>query len=354
MKTQIVTVGFGIAGANLAFTLYKRGVDFIVIDQHREVTSSKVAAGLYNPVTGRRAVKTWMADELFALVRTFYKEVEQELDIEILNHRPGYRLYKEKADVAKMTRKFATAPYQAYINSDFCGDAFSESIEDTLGGVEILQSGNLSIGPYLAAFKKRLLQEGKFIDAPFEYGQLTFSAEQAHYQDISADTIIFAEGYRAEYNPFFSWLPFAPTKGEMLKIRGTLPETHIINRGFFILPQGNNEFLVGSSYERVVDETTTEKGRDIVSEKLQGLLKVPYEIIGHYAAVRPTVQDRKPFLGEHPENKRVLIFNGMGTKGVSLSPYFARELVGSLLEGSEISSEVDIKRYHQLCGTARY
>jgi len=347
MQTQIIIVGFGIAGANLAFTLYKRGIDFIVIDEHREVTSSKVAAGLYNPITGRRAVKTWLADELFPFAQTFYQSIEEELNITLLNDRNGYRLYKEDKDQAKMLRKSQEPQFKGYLNTDFEGLNFKENIQD-MGGVEILQSGNLSISPYLDAFKQKLTNEGTFRDELFEYDQLSSSSEQVQYKDISAEKVIFAEGFRAMDNPFFSWLPFAVTKGEMLKIKSTLPQTHIINKGFFILPIGNSEFLVGSSYERVVDESITEKGRKTVSDKLDALLKVPYKIIGQYAAVRPTVLDRKPFLGVHPENKNVFIFNGMGTKGVTLSPYFAEQFVNHLFSSVELNSEVNIERYHSL------
>ena len=61
------------------------------------------------------------------------------------------------------------------------------------------------------------------------------------------------------YNPYFNWLPFAVTKGETITIESNIPESHIINKGFFILPtQKKQEFIVGSSYERVINEDISE------------------------------------------------------------------------------------------------
>jgi glycine/D-amino acid oxidase-like deaminating enzyme len=54
----------GISGTMLSWFLHKAGKSFIVIDEGNSNTASKVAAGIINPVTGRRFVYTWMIDEL--------------------------------------------------------------------------------------------------------------------------------------------------------------------------------------------------------------------------------------------------------------------------------------------------
>jgi nucleoside-diphosphate-sugar epimerase len=59
-------VGQGIAGTNLTFTLLERGNSVTIADNPQEFSSSKVAAGLFNPITGRKMSKTWLADSLFA------------------------------------------------------------------------------------------------------------------------------------------------------------------------------------------------------------------------------------------------------------------------------------------------
>ena len=55
--------------------------------------------------------------------------------------------------------------------------------------------------------------------------------------------------------------------------------------------------------------------------------------------------DRRPVIGCHPEEDRVAIFNGLGTKGVSLAPYFSDLFAQHLVENRQLCSEVDVRRF---------
>ena len=72
---------------------------------------------------------------------------------------------------------------------------------------------------------------------------------------------------------------------------------------------------------------------------------LPFEIIDHQAGIRPTVKDRRPLLGVHPAHHQLAIFNGMGTKGVMLAPYFANHLVNHLENDDKLLPEIDIVRF---------
>jgi glycine oxidase len=61
--------------------------------------------------------------------------------------------------------------------------------------------------------------------------------------------------------------------------------------------------------------------------------------------MRPTTHDRRPILGAHPKHPSVIIFNGLGTKGVSLAPHFSKVLAEWLENSQPINKEVDIHRY---------
>ncbi len=349
MKTHIVIVGFGVAGANLAFTLLKRNIDFIVIDKERETTSSKVAAGLYNPITGKRAVKTWLADELFPYAKTFYSEVEGLLGVKISHKKNVYRLFKDAGDANDIISKAYDEKFTKFINPEFDSEQIDKNINESIGGIEIKESGNIDLPTYLKHFKAYLEKENKFISGNLENQNINFDDKLIPEFNLEFEHIVFCEGYRAIENSLFNWLPFSVTKGEMLLIRSDFPESHIINKGFFLLPTvTKNEFWVGSSYERVADENISEKGRKIVTEKIGDFFKETYTIIDQKGAVRPTVRDRRPFLGQHPEIENAYIFNGMGTKGVTLSPYFANVFVDFMTLGTELDKQVDIKRYFSL------
>jgi 2-polyprenyl-6-methoxyphenol hydroxylase-like FAD-dependent oxidoreductase len=74
MKTaDVIIVGQGLTGTWLSWWLNKAGLSFKIIDQTNKDSSSMRAAGLINPVTGRRLVNTWMIDELMPFALNAYK-----------------------------------------------------------------------------------------------------------------------------------------------------------------------------------------------------------------------------------------------------------------------------------------
>ena len=76
---DFLLVGQGIAGSLLGYELLERGHSIVIFDPVIENTSSNKAGGLYNPITGRNMVKTWLADELFNGLADYYKNLEKEL-----------------------------------------------------------------------------------------------------------------------------------------------------------------------------------------------------------------------------------------------------------------------------------
>ena len=64
-----------------------------------------------------------------------------------------------------------------------------------------------------------------------------------------------------------------------------------------------------------------------------------------YCGTRPASPDRKPIVGAHPELEDVYIFNGMGSKAVSLAPLLAKELCDTMIIGSPLHSEISIDRF---------
>src|ERR1044071_3005463 len=77
-----IIVGQGIAGTMLAWFLKKNNKSFIIIDRFSASSSSQVAAGIIHPITGRRIVKTWMADTLIPFAKKTYQEMEEFFSVE--------------------------------------------------------------------------------------------------------------------------------------------------------------------------------------------------------------------------------------------------------------------------------
>ncbi|MBW7953063.1 MAG: FAD-binding oxidoreductase, partial [Chitinophagaceae bacterium] len=110
-----------------------------------------------------------------------------------------------------------------------------------------------------------------------------------------------------------------------------------------------NLWWIGSTYNwNFENDLPTESFRIDMENKLKDFLKFPYKIVHHFAAIRPANLERRPFVGLHPVHKNIGILNGMGTKGCSLSPYFAHELTEHLIKQKPISPNADVQRFSKI------
>ena len=80
-------------------------------------------------------------------------------------------------------------------------------------------------------------------------------------------------------------------------------------------------------------------------EHIGSVTDAPFTIVDQQAGVRPTVTDRRPLLGKHPEFPKLAIANGLGTKGFMIAPLLMRELLEHLTEGKTLHPEADIVRF---------
>jgi FAD dependent oxidoreductase len=330
-------IGQGLSGSILAYFLLKEGQNVQIFDNPEIPSSSKVAAGIYNPVTGKRLVKTWLADEIFPFLEDFYPQLEQELSAKFFFPMP---LFHPFPDVA--TQKFFKSDHIPDDFFDFCSLEFenihrTEIVNSKLGGITMKHAGWVDLKVMLSAFRGYFLERNILTDAT--------------YIPENKDNItIFCEGYNGKFNPHFSYLPFNPVKGEIVDIEiQNLDLQEIINQGVFVIPLGENKFRLGATYKwDVLDFFPTEEGKEILTEKYQKLMKPQMHILSQQAGVRPATKDRRPFLGMHPEVENVGIFNGFGSKGVSLAPFFGKQFVDFLIYQKELHPEVNINRFASL------
>jgi len=123
----------------------------------------------------------------------------------------------------------------------------------------------------------------------------------------------------------------------------------MVNKGMFVLPLGKNRFRVGATYRWEFQDTEPDnEATTELTEKLEKIVKLPYTITKERAGIRPTSHDRRPVIGLHPEHPEIGIFNGLGSKGAMLAPYFAREFARFLCgEADTLHPEVNLLRYYR-------
>jgi glycine/D-amino acid oxidase-like deaminating enzyme len=349
MKVDFIIVGHGLASVAVVEHLRKYDASFVVFSDENPNSSSKVAAGLYNPVTGRKMKQTWLAELLFPYLEEFYADLENSLHANFLHKKAIYRPFLSLEDQNDWMAKEQRS--NLFIKDTITNSQYPEFIEDAFGGIMLTKSGFLDVSKMLECHKDKLVQEGRFKTERFEYEKAEISEDKICYKDVESTKIIFCDGPLSQ-NPFFDWLPTAPVKGEILHIKTEkkLPEDVIFNRGVFIVKNPEHDYYrVGATYEwKNLDYKTTDKARKQLTDKLDDLLNMKYEIIEQVAGIRPASQDRRPLIGNHPDMKNVFIFNGLGTKGVSLAPYFAHQFIESIINSKKLNDEVNINRYYPL------
>ncbi len=213
---------------------------------------------------------------------------------------------------------------------------------------KVLKAGNLDVNHFIESVTTFLKSKQSYLAEVFDYNALTINDNEVNYQSVCANNIVFCDGHLITKNPYFNWIPMKPAKGDVLTIEcKELKLTQdIFNKGFFIMPLGNNLYKVGATYEwEHLNDTPTQKGKDELLKKLNTVITIPYQIISHDAGVRPSVIDRRPVVGNHPEFKNLFVFNGLGTKAVMLAPYFAKQLVSNIKYQNPIDLEVNPSRF---------
>lgn len=348
MEVEYLLIGQGIAGSVLACKLLERGKSFLVIDDPELSNASRVAGGLYNPITGRKMVKTWQADALFKALIPFYQQQEEVLKASFFHEMPIYRPFFNQHEQNEWMGNSAEPAFQHFIKAVHQKPYLPEWVQNPFGGLMLNQSGYLDTKTFVAKLRQVLLEEGKYKAERFDVSQLV-NQEKFVYGEVKAQKVIFCEGRLTSENPFFKALPFSPVKGEVLFIRANVEIKEIINRGVFMIPLGDGLFKVGSTYEhKNLDESPTPKGEEELIERLMKLIHFDFDVVDQKAGVRPATKDRKPFMGEHPMVKGMFIFNGLGTKGVSLAPLLAEEFLNFAEEIGDLNPEVNISRFFSL------
>jgi len=343
---EFLVIGQGLSGSFLQFELERAGLSHFVIDEALPFSASRVAAGLINPVTGRRLVTTWMIDELLSFAREAYGRLAAVLGKEYLLPVRVVDLFP----TAQMRLAFLKRMEEggAYLRLPADERDLLDRFRYELGYGVIDPCYLVDVPGLLDACRQRMRGQGVLIEEHFEVGELIVEQERVRYRDMEARRIVFCDGAMGFDNPYFSRLPFAPNKGEALivNVPGLEMKGMVVKRGISLVPWRDEHYWVGSSYEWSFERAgPTEVFRQRTEAVLRDWLKQPFQTMEHLAAVRPATLERRPFVGFHPAYPAIGILNGMGTKGCSLAPYFADELVRHVLTGHPIRADADVKRF---------
>ena len=330
-----VVVGLGLAGAAVAWELRRRGRRVLVIDRGEPGTASRVAAGLVTPVTGLRLALTPRLDEFYPVAVSLYRHAEAETGEGFFVERPAIRFFTDAAERATFERRRrrgdpafgATTRLDPAVNADW--------FTNPHGGFEMTTAARLDVPRYLDATRGHFARGGCFLAADLDPArdlEVDAGGVRLPHFDVRAESVVFCDGPAGRANPWLAHVAFTPAKGEVLTLRiPDLAEDRVTHRGVWLAPAGGDVFRAGSTYDRDdLSPVPTARGRDEITGRLREFLRLPFEVLGHDAAVRPVVASRQPVSGLHPGHPRVAFLNGLGSKGVLLAPWHAARLAEML------------------------
>lgn len=340
MKQKILIAGQGLAGTVLALTLQSEGMEVWVADHAPSESSSLRAAGIINPVTGKRYAKSWGFDLFFPFAKSFYQQFENESGHRLWHDLPIVRMLGSALESNEWQLRASREEFKGLMGSSENALDWSGLIPDGYSFGLLHAAGRLDIGRFLEFARNKF--KNNWLNQKIGYDEVDALAKKF-------DKIIFCEGYRGAGNPYFPNIPWQSAKGERLifTLEPARDIHQILKKQIMVAPLGDNRFWAGANYYwEFEDENVTPEGLYWLKTELEAMLTCPYSIIDHQAGIRPVVKDRRPVIGWSRKNPSVGIFNGTGSKGSLLAPYWAAHFVHHILTGNEIVGEVNVERFN--------
>ncbi|MFM8473143.1 MAG: NAD(P)/FAD-dependent oxidoreductase [Candidatus Kapaibacterium sp.] len=347
--SDYIIIGAGLAGTMLAMELMGRGRRVTVIDNGAR-SSSMVAGGLMNPLTGKRLVHDESFPEKYARAIGAYADVPRAL-----RTLPIVRVLTDDMEKNAWHRKEAGLRTSAGITTSSFTKAVGAvpMLNPDLEGAEVIvipEAGHLDTAAVVASRKDRLREGDVLVTA--QVNLRAWDPSSTSITGIEAGRIVFCDGWHLSSHDVFGCIPMMCAKGQLLTV---LLPTHeemaamCIHHGRFLVPLGGHRYRYGATYEwNDVNDAVLDSTTDFLSAGLRTMISGAFSVVDAHAGVRPIVRDLTPVLGIHPEHPHLAVFNGMGSKGALLAPTLAPMLADHLEHGSPLPAAYSIDRFRRL------
>lgn len=323
--------------------------------------ASAAPAMLINPAAGKRARKTWHAGSGFAAITDLMHRVERHTKEKFHEMKGVIRPALSK----KMARDFQKSPVKyeweagwlEWMEPEHFSHLFPY-LGNHYGGLFIPHAGTV----YGQLFNKALIRYlddngvDLIFDEPFEISKKNdlwhISTADVRYH---SPILIDASGAAQAVSDRWSILPLHEVKGQTVTYTFTQPlplDASVSGMGYMaFLSHKPTQLTVGSTYEHHFDHTEPDQaGLKALYQKLERMLPGyvgNIQSADQWSAVRVTLPDKQPVIGEHPEQKNVYILGALGSKGLLMGRYLAGLLADHIFTGSEIWENVSIQRFSQ-------
>lgn len=347
---DFLILGQGLAGSLLAWQLVVAGARVLVIDDGHRSASSRVAAGLINPLAGMRFNAAAETAEWLASMRTTYDAIATTLSAPPYVHEiPMQRLLRSPEQHRFWERQQANPAALPYLGHALAPEAFDPGIRAPYGGFEQRATGYVDLPRLLDGLRDWLNAMQALEQREIHYQDIVIGSDAISLGAHRARHLVCCEGYRMQQNPWFADLPLQPDKGELLRLESErVLCRHIVNGAHWLIPLHQGNYRFGSTHEHHhIDNRTTGAALKSLQQGLQALLvdDTGIRISEHTAGVRPATSDRQPFLGTHAKVRRLHLFNGFGARGALTIPWYSIRMREYLLTQRPLPLQADIGRF---------
>ena len=341
MKTiDYIIVGDGYAGLFFAHQLILNQKSFVLFSEGRK-SASQVSAGIINPVVLKKFTTFWLAQEQINFLKKTLTEIENYTGKNYLIDENIHRIFHDEKERELWLKKSENEDLKPFLNKDFKS---LEVVRNNFDSGLVNQSGRLNVADFFKDTINYLKENGNLVQEKFEYAKL----HKNSYKDFEFQHLVFCEGMGVKENPFFSEIQVIPNKGHHLKVSlsNPLPYHFTLKKKHFLFPLNDDQYYYGGTYDH---DQLHHKIDDSAKEQLiNGLAEFyphDFEVKAVEFGFRPTVKDRRPILGNHPEYQNFYVFNGLGARGILNGCYFSKELYEHIENGKPLPREVDLKRF---------
>jgi glycine oxidase len=327
MRADILIIGQGLAGTMLAWEFERAGIPFSIADGGHANATTAAGAGIINPITGQRLVKSWHFETLMPVARIAYQELERTLGVSLWREMRVRRFFAHQREREMWEDKSGRENFAAFV----------ESADDS--GIWIRDAARVDLGALLNSSRARWHAEGRLQPMVADW-----KSEVGRHE-----LVIDCGGQASAGTEAFSFLPWEYSKGELIEIAVEgMARDVVLNRGHWVLPTGPAIALVGATHQPGLrDSTLTDAARVSLETSARELLgpERPFRVVGQRAGVRVHLPDKRPAAGRHPQHSSLGVVNGLGGKGALWAPMLARQWVNHLTEGVPFDPEIDVARF---------
>jgi len=337
-KDVFHVVGQGLAGSILALLLIEQGFRVVVHDNGYQTSSSRVAAGMWNPLSFVNLKASWKALEMVECMEAVYPKFEQQLGASFFHPTSLVRIFPDAGSANLWEERFNNPVLEPFMSEEIL-PTVENNFHQTNGHGNVLRAGWLDLPGFLDAAQTYFRGLGCFHENDVSEGDQRQWLAQGEW-------VIQCTGWKKLSDDFGADLPLLANKGQVYTLE--IPELkvdYMTNFGRFTIPLGDGLYRVGSTYEhRPTDPFPSTAAQEILDD-VDRVVKHPYTVLELKAGYRPTTIDRFPIVGLHTNFERLGIFTGFGSRGVISVPLCALDFVSHITSGTALMPEVDWTRF---------